>query len=298
MESIASIANQYSAENANRPQSGAKGLDRGLRVVAALLILGWFIALLSLLAYVHISRELIDSLVASLYPDITLPIIVICAFIFPLLVVLIWRWRVKRNPDNAKYSGCVQCNNKELARIKRYRFERAASKLVALPIRRYKCYLCGWEGILVDSHRKLKISTVSYSAYDLWAQDDRSEMVTSAQKTVPIDNALPVVFGPMDVIGSFPARSPNVVSVQALNSKVWARVSMDFGAIVTAPFGLKLRKEPRNDAEILKVLPLDSHVELVEQEEEMQITAWHKVAFEDVTGWVSSAFLKRLPDCG
>lgn len=67
-------------------------------------------------------------------------------------------------------------------------------------------------------------------------------------------------------------------------------------AIVIATQGLKLRTAPRADAEALRTLPLHAVVLLKGEVEGNQTVAWREVTFDDTTGWVSSAFLRRLPD--
>ena len=69
-------------------------------------------------------------------------------------------------------------------------------------------------------------------------------------------------------------------------------------AVATAPFGLKVRREPRTDAEVLKVVAVDSIVTLLVEDSSAEITTWQKVSASGTIGWVSSAFLRRLTDGG
>lgn len=66
-------------------------------------------------------------------------------------------------------------------------------------------------------------------------------------------------------------------------------------AVVVFPFGLKLRKQPRPNAEVLAVLPTDTVVQLLEDPGNREVSAWQQVFTGETTGWVSCASIRRLP---
>jgi uncharacterized hydrophobic protein (TIGR00271 family) len=64
-------------------------------------------------------------------------------------------------------------------------------------------------------------------------------------------------------------------------------------AVVTYPFGTNLRLEPRLNAPVLTVLPVDTVVVLLAGSATVDDFVWQEVLVDGQIGWVSAAFLER-----
>ena len=65
---------------------------------------------------------------------------------------------------------------------------------------------------------------------------------------------------------------------------------------VTAPSGLRMRREPNTASERMRLIPLGSEVGIVSYSEQTETidgveAPWARVRFEGITGWVYSGFL-------
>lgn len=86
------------------------------------------------------------------------------------------------------------------------------------------------------------------------------------------------------------AASPTLVTIQS--EKFDPSVPQ---AVVTAPYGLKLRAEPEASAAVLGLLPAEAIVKLLDAGNGEEPTAWQRVQAGGKTGWVAAALLRRLP---
>jgi hypothetical protein len=310
-----------------------------------------------------------------------------------LLVLFFWRWRAKKKVAFQSAAGCPACHNHDLVRIRRRQLDRPIGRLTALPLQRYACRTCTWQGLLIGSERQGFSSNLSTAALleadaAVWLRPTPSTRLR-AETAVPVPPAAPalppvskslesdtppsqVAERPPAAVAAplppplptrptlpatattavapattpvdnepapepAPASLPPTLKIRTLEGKAGsitleplaraAAVSTptapqavparpepasplvsrqpsptagDTGsssrAIVVAPFGLKLRAEPRADSALLRVLPPDTVVTLLGQADNGEATTWRKVSFGGMTGWASAAFLRRLPE--
>ncbi len=63
-----------------------------------------------------------------------------------------------------------------------------------------------------------------------------------------------------------------------------------FGALVTAPSGLRLRSEPNTSSATILIMPLNGYVDVLEAE---VAPGWHRVEYEGKGGYASAEWLKE-----
>jgi hypothetical protein len=112
----------------------------------------------------------------------------------------------------------------------------------------------------------------------------------------PLPGAMSAQTGPPPHNGAVQEQQPLARPAQERPSPSAADVSSSSRAMVIAPFGLKLRAEPRSDAPALKVLPDGAVVTLLGKADNGGATTWRQVSFAGVSGWAAAAFLRRLSD--
>lgn len=71
-----------------------------------------------------------------------------------LLLGLILRLLVVRNPRFQMESGCPQCGEHELMRISRHTSDRLLN-MIGIPAYRYRCRYCTWEGVRLSEHGRI-----------------------------------------------------------------------------------------------------------------------------------------------
>lgn len=73
-----------------------------------------------------------------------------------LLFAALARYRVKRIPALYIRAGCPRCHEHELIRVRRWRRDRVLSS-AGIPVRRYACRNCTWQGLrLADKRKKVQ----------------------------------------------------------------------------------------------------------------------------------------------
>jgi hypothetical protein len=147
----------------NNPADKGKALpDVGRQARAALLlVLGGFLlalilALAGLLLWLRPGGMLAEagsSLFGRQLQAPIMPAISGAVAAASLLVLLFWRWRAKQKAVFRSDAGCPSCHNHDLIRIRRRQLDRPIGKLVALPLQRYACRSCTWQGLLIGSDR-------------------------------------------------------------------------------------------------------------------------------------------------
>lgn len=125
-----------------------------------------------------------------------------------LIVLFVARWRVLHNQSLWAEAGCPQCHEYELVRIRRERNDRAISAL-GLPLRRYACRNCTWQGRRVASPERAVVPP--RSLVEAYASDEGEEMAAEMARQAE------------DVVAAAaaqPAAEPNIIAAAPVETAV------------------------------------------------------------------------------
>jgi hypothetical protein len=89
-----------------------------------------------------------------------------------VLSFLLLRYRLLHNPQLCSNAGCPQCSEHELIRVRRRRLDRIVA-YVGIPVRRYVCRNCSWDGLRIGSEYAAAEREIPAPAADMLLVNDR-----------------------------------------------------------------------------------------------------------------------------
>lgn len=195
---MSSIAGQQESKESSRPEKGKQRLERQLKAAVWLLVGGLAPAMAAFGAWALLTwgpaNELLggaSGTLGSVVKPEQLLLLGAGILVLTLSALILLRLRAKRRPMYRIGSGCPQCGSPVLLSTHRRRSEKVAGALLFLPLRRFACRGCSWEGVLLDARRRARAGAKAAPAAQA-AQlkgreraDGRMSQVASAQRPAP-----------------------------------------------------------------------------------------------------------------
>ncbi len=303
------------------PQSGRR-VDYLFFVLLLFALLAVLIAIVAalMLILVGIVKIPLQSLPSILVPPSERQLAIYTAFflVIALVFLLSARWKIQRNRRYQFSNGCIVCQQHDMIRIHRQRYHRWLAAIFQLPIRKYACRNCQWQGVMLF-YPTPGLIVEDDSESILWQEfsiQPAQWQVTGETKTIQDSTVLhiAVVDTPVDEDpGTAAEENSTHISVSEVSpleepsngeGGLAAYQSGDLNceeltisrAVVVAPFGVSLRAAPENNAQIICSLEQNTIVGLFELVDDHSAANWRRVCCDGQAGWVSAAFLRHLQD--
>jgi hypothetical protein len=199
--SIVEIENQVVDEKEELSREDARGdenhairslkqdtISRVLLIVAAvcgagLILLLALIFSAGLLNSLRFNQNVITTVGEFLVGTVMGIFLLIVLFVLTLVSYFFLRRRLLNNPMFYPQAGCPQCWEYELVRVRRNKSERLVARL-GIPVRRYSCRNCDWEGLRIGGPPSGVESQMGNPAIDYFWESDDVLNVHQAETTV------------------------------------------------------------------------------------------------------------------